>query len=404
MNYNQANKSNILNLIGRDKALFKTDLATYQEELHRIISKSRFLVLGGAGTIGQAVVKALFEGQAQKLHVVDLSENNLVELVRDLRSSFGYIDGDFKTYALDIGSIAYDAFIASDGNYDYVLNLAALKHVRSEEDPFTLMRMLEVNIVNTVKTIDQSIAHGVKKYFSVSTDKATAPINMMGASKRIMELFLVEKSKAINISTARFANVAFSDGSLLHGFEQRIKKQQPLVAPNDVQRYFISPEESGQLCLMSCLLGDQNELFLPQLHQHLKLTRFSDIAVNYIKHLGYIPYLCHNEDEARTLAKTLPASGQWPYLLTKSNTTGEKAEEAFFTAQETLDLERFTSIGVIKQKSEDNLSSQLQDFTESLQQLKATKSWTKPDLIALVHKILPNFNHEEKGTYLDHKM
>lgn len=246
--------SNILSLIGRTDALFTQDISNQEVELSKIVSESRFLVLGGAGSIGQAVTKEIFKRNPKKLHVVDISENNMVELVRDIRSSFGYIDGDFQTFALDIGSIEYDAFIKSDGQFDYVLNLSALKHVRSEKDPFTLMRMIDVNVFNTDKTIQQSIESGAKKYFCVSTDKAANPVNMMGASKRIMEMFLMRRSKQMSISTARFANVAFSDGSLLHGFNQRIQKRQPIVAPNDIKRYFVTPQESGELCLMSCIL------------------------------------------------------------------------------------------------------------------------------------------------------
>ena len=247
--------NSILELIDRKYELFKQDVEKYDIELTYIVKHSSFLVLGGAGSIGQAVVKEIFKRNPKKLHVVDISENNMVELVRDIRSSEGYIDGNFETFSLDIGSIEYDVFIDSDGQYDYVLNLSALKHVRSEKDPFTLMRMIDVNVRNTDKTISQSIKYGVKKYFCVSTDKATNPVNIMGASKRIMEMYLTRKSTQIDISTARFANVAFSDGSLLHSFNQRIQKQQPIVAPVDIQRYFITPKESGELCLMSCIFG-----------------------------------------------------------------------------------------------------------------------------------------------------
>ena len=224
----------ILNLIGRTKELFEQDIENNDNKIKKIVSSSSFLVIGGAGSIGQAVVKEIFKRDPKKLHVVDISENNLTELVRDIRSSYGYIDGDFRTFSLDIGSIEYDAFIHADGKYDYVLNLSARKHVRSEEDAFTLMRMIDVNILNTEKTIQQSIENGTKKYFSVSTDKAANPINMMGASKYIMEMFLMRRSLDINISSARFANVAFSDGSLLHGFNMRMEKNQPIAAPNDV--------------------------------------------------------------------------------------------------------------------------------------------------------------------------
>ena len=263
--------SNILPLIGRDKELFFSDINQHDLELQRIVSESKFLVLGGAGSIGQAVTKEIFKRNPQKLHVVDISENNMVEFVRDIRSSFGYINGDFQTFALDIGSIEYDAFIKADGEYDFVLNLSALKHVRSEKDPFTLMRMIDVNVFNTDKTIQQSIDAGVKKYFCVSTDKAANPVNMMGASKRIMEMFLMRKSERIVISTARFANVAFSDGSLLHGFNQRIQKSQPIVAPNDIKRYFVTPQESGELCLMSCIFGENRDIFFPKLSEALHL-------------------------------------------------------------------------------------------------------------------------------------
>ena len=214
---------NVLNLIGRKQMLFDADLRDDEWELNALLKNSKILVIGGAGTIGSAVTLEIFKRNPKSLHVVDISENNLVELVRDLRSSYGYIEGDFQTFALDVGSIEYDAYIQSDGKFDYVLNLSALKHVRSEKDPFTLMRMINVNILNTEKTLDQSIANGAKKYFCVSTDKATNPVNMMGASKRIMEMFLLRKSDKICISSARFANVAFSDGSLLHGFSKRIE-------------------------------------------------------------------------------------------------------------------------------------------------------------------------------------
>ena len=255
---------NSLKLIGRSQKLFTEDIFDKSKALAQIVSSSKFLVIGGAGSIGQAVVKEIFKRSPKKIHIVDINENNLTELVRDIRSSFGYIEGEFKTYALDIGSVEYDSFIHSDGNYDYILNLSALKHVRSEEDPFTLMRMIEVNIFNTDKTIRQSIDNGVKKYFCVSTDKAANPVNMMGASKRIMEMFLMRRSEKIKISTARFANVAFSEGSLLYGFNQRIAKRQPIAAPNDIKRYFLTQQESGELCLMSCIFGDNRDIFFPK--------------------------------------------------------------------------------------------------------------------------------------------
>lgn len=394
---------NKLALIGRKEELFNIDISQYDEELRQAVSTSKFLVIGGAGSIGQAVTKEIFKRNPLKLHIVDISENNMVELVRDIRSSFGYIDGDFQTFALDVSSIEYDAFIESDGNYDYVLNLSALKHVRSEKDPFTLMRMIDVNIFNTEKTINQSIRKGVKKYFCVSTDKAANPVNMMGASKRIMEMFLMRKSKEITISTARFANVAFSDGSLLHGFDQRIKKQQPIVAPNDIKRYFVIPKESGELCLMSCIFGENRDIFFPKLSESLHLISFADIAIKYLKELGYEPYLCKNEEEARNLALTLPSEGKWPCLFTSSDTTGEKDFEEFFTDKETLDMNRFDNLGVIK--NELNVEdAKLELFEKKIALFKKNKLWNKKEIVDLFFKMIPDFGYKETGKYLDSKM
>lgn len=394
---------NLLELIGRSKNLFETDVGDHDEQLRKIVQDSRFLVLGGAGSIGQAVVKEIFKRNPLKLHVVDISENNMTELVRDVRSSFGYIDGDFQTFALDIGSVEYDAFIKSDGAYDYVLNLSALKHVRSEKDPYTLMRMIDVNVFNTEKTIRQSMEAGVKKYFCVSTDKAANPVNMMGASKRIMEMFLMRRSLDIPISTARFANVAFSDGSLLHGFNQRLLKQQPIVAPNDIKRYFVTPEESGQLCLMSCLLGDNRDIFFPKLSESLHLITFAEIAEKYLRARGYEPYICKDEDEARSLVKTLPEKKQWPCLFTASDTTGEKDFEEFFTDKEVLDMERFDGLGIIKNEAVFD-SEKVERFEKDIAAMKASLSWNKQQLTDLFHYMIPDFMHKETGKYLDAKM
>lgn len=392
-----------LDLIGRSRKLFDNDIKQNEEYLKETVSNASFLVLGGAGTIGQAVVKEIFVRNPKKLHVVDISENNLVELVRDIRSSLGYIDGDFKTYVLDIGSDEYDAFINSDGNYDYVLNLSALKHVRSEKDPFTLMRMIQVNILNTIKTIDQSIESGVKKYFCVSTDKAANPVNMMGGSKRIMEMFLMKKSKDISISTARFANVAFSDGSLLHGFDQRLKKMQPIAAPSDVKRYFVIPKESGELCLMSTIFGENRDIYFPKLDHELNLISFADIAVKYLKTRGFEPYLCANENEARKKIDELVPQKMWPCVFSTSNTTGEKSFEEFYTQDEVLDLEKHDNIGIVKNDALYN-NTQLNLFLSQINNLKSSKKWNKEQLVRLFHEMIPNFGHIETNKYLDSKM
>ncbi len=394
---------NILHLIGREKELFSDDTTLYDKELGTIVGNSRFLVLGGAGSIGSAVVKEIFSRNPKKLHVVDISENNLTELVRDIRSSYGYIDGDFATFALDVGSQIYDAFFENDGKYDYVLNLLALKHVRSEKDPYTLMRMCEVNIFNTDKTLKQASDKGVKKYFCVSTDKAANPVNMMGASKRIMEMFVHRNSLNIEVSMARFANVAFSDGSLLHSFNMRLEKKQPIVAPNDVKRYFVTPKESGELCLMSALFGQNRDIFFPKLSEALHLISFSDIAVEYLKEKGYEPYLCKDEDEARTLVKVLPQKGKWPCLFTKSDTTGEKYFEEFFTDSETLDMERFNNLGIIKNRLNFD-AEKLQNFESELEKMQTRQRWSKETIVAEFFKLLPNFEYEDKKKYLDGKM
>jgi FlaA1/EpsC-like NDP-sugar epimerase len=394
---------NILNLIGREKELFAEDIANRKKELSEIVESSRFLVIGGAGSIGQAVTKEIFKRNPRKLHVVDISENNMVELVRDIRSTFGYINGDFQTFALDCGSVEYDAFWNADGEYDFVLNLSALKHVRSEKDPYTMMRMIDVNIFNTVKTIQQSIDKGVKKYFCVSTDKAANPANMMGASKRIMEMYLMQLSEQINISTARFANVAFSDGSLLYGFNHRIQKRQPIVAPNDIKRYFVIPKESGELCLMSTIFGENRDIFFPKLSESLHLITFSEIAERYLKEIGYKPFLCATEEEARELVKTLPEKGQWPCLFAASDTTGEKNFEEFFTKKEVLDFKRFENIGIIKDSVDNNLDK-IQVFQAEIKKMKSIGLWDKQELVDLFFKMIPDFGYVEKGKFLDEKM
>lgn len=393
----------ILELIRRNSNLFLDDIQKNEKELRQIISNSSFLVLGGAGSIGQAVSKEIFKRNPEKLHIIDISENNLVELVRDIRSAFGYINGDFQTFALDIGSLEYDAFINDDGKYDYVLNLSALKHVRSEKDPFTLMRMVDVNIFNTDKTIIQAIQNKSKKYFCVSTDKAANPVNMMGASKRIMEMFLMRRSQDISISTARFANVAFSDGSLLQGFNQRLEKNQPIVAPNDVRRYFVTPNESGELCLMSCIFGDNRDIFFPKLSEKLHLVSFSEIAVRYLQKKGYEPHICETEQQARDLMKTLPPKNKWPCLFTPSDTTGEKDFEEFYTENEVLDLDRFHNLGIIKNELKVQ-NDKLENFQHKISSLRQDGQWTKADLADLFYTMVPNFAHLEKGKYLDSKM
>ena len=392
-----------LHLIGRSRELFTTDLEMAEDLLTKLVNQGRFLIIGGAGSIGQAVTREIFKRNPQVLHVVDISENNMVELVRDLRSTVGYGSGDFKTFALDCGSVEFEALMKNEGPYDYIFNLSALKHVRSEKDPYTLMRMIMVNVFNTVKTLRLSKDMGSKKYFCVSTDKAANPVNMMGASKRIMEMFLMRESLTQNISMARFANVAFSDGSLLHGFNQRFAKKQPFSAPNDVRRYFVTPQESGELCLLSGLLGNNRDIFFPKLSEKLHLITFSEIAVRYLRERGYEPYECESEYEARDKAEELIANKQWPCYFFKSDTTGEKDFEEFFTNNEDLDMESFDTVGIIKNKPDFN-ESKLGEFMDGIEALREKGTWVKDDIVKLYFGLLPEFAHKETGKYLDQRM
>ena len=398
---------NILSMVGRTKPLFEEDIRNRESELAEIIRHSRFLVIGGAGTIGSAICRELFSRDPKVLHVVDISENNMVELVRDIRSSKGYGTGEFATFALDCGSDIFKAFIEAQkkriGGYDYIFNTSALKHVRSEKDPYTLMRMIDTNIFNTDTTMLMGQEMGAKKYFCVSTDKAANPVNMMGASKRIMEMFLNRRSETMPVSTARFANVAFSDGSLLYGFNRRLEKNQPISAPQDVRRYFVTPKESGELCLMSCLTGDNRDIYFPKLDEELNLVTFSSIAEKYLENLGYEAVRCATEDEARARVSELKALHKYPVYFFNSDTTGEKDFEEFYTDQEVLDMDRFESIGVIK--NELNYDSKKLDwFIDEINALKKDGAWDRGNLIDLFNDMIPNFDHKETGKFLDGRM
>jgi len=394
--------SDILFLIDRPKPLFNEDISKHEMELSAIIASSRFLVIGGAGSIGSAVVHELFKRNPKLLHVVDISENNMVELVRDIRSSLGYIDGEFATFAIDCGSDIFDSFMLNGQGYDYVFNLSAIKHVRSEKDPFTLMRMIDVNIFNTDRTLQQAKQKGARKYFCVSTDKAVNPVNMMGTSKRIMKMFLMRRSLELQVSSARFANVAFSDGSLLYGFNRRLEKGQPLSAPSDVRRYFVTPQEAGELCIMSCLLGENRDVFFPKLGDELNLS-FSQIAERYLQRLGYDPVQCKSEDEARNSVEELKAQKKYPVFFFESNTTGEKETEEFYTEKETLDMEKYYSIGIIKNKALYD-EHKLKMFTDTIQILRKKGKWTRSELIELFSFMVPEFQHKETGKFLDGRM
>jgi FlaA1/EpsC-like NDP-sugar epimerase len=394
---------NIEKILDRNFGIFDSDFYRLGDKLSDEISGKNFLVIGGAGSIGSAVSIEIFRHNPGKLHVVDINENNLAELVRDIRSSLGYIDGDFSTYVIDCGSQEFKKFIYEKGPYNYVLNLSALKHVRSEKDPFTLSRMIDVNIINIINSLKLFDQDELIKYFSVSTDKATNPINMMGASKRIMELVLLDANYNFNISSARFANVAFSDGSLLHGFTQRILKQQPISAPKDVRRYFITPKESAQLCLISTIFGNNKDIFFPRLNENIKLTSFIEILEKYLATIGYEIYECSSENEARSKLSSLITQKKWPCYFFNSDTTGEKEFEEFYKSSDEVNYEKFSSIGVIKQAPIHN-SLDTDKLISMINEIRDKSKFNKNDYVLLFKKLLFDFNHNEKGKNLDERM
>lgn len=392
-----------LTILGRARELFTDDILHWESELYDAISGSKCLVIGAAGTIGQAVCFELLQRNPSVVHAVDISENNLVEFVRRFRSSVGYNNTDLRTFAIDCGSDAFAALVKNNLPYDFVFNLSALKHVRNEKDPYTLIRMIDVNIINTLKIIDLVRSNSLKKYFCVSTDKATNPVNMMGASKRIMELFAIKQSEEVPISLARFANVAFSDGSLLHGFEQRLLLKQPISAPVDVLRYFLTKKEAGQLCVMSAVLGDNREVLFPKECNDFKLKGFSELARSYLISNGFDPVECTSEQEARQAAAHLIPKQKWPCYFFKSDTTGEKSFEEFYAEDDQLNLTAFRTVGKIRMHQRHDRTA-LDGFLKDIQEFRNSNIWNKADLVKIFKKLIPEFQHTELNRNLDQRM
>ena len=346
---------------------------------------------------------AIFRRRPAALHIIDISENTLVELVRKVRSSDGYSDGDLRFLPLDIASVEARAFLAGQPPYDFVLNFAAMKHVRSEKDEFSLMRMIKVNVLDTRKTLEFATRTGTGKYFAVSTDKAQNPANLMGATKRIMEDVIF--GGRVPVSTARFANVAFSDGSLLHGFLQRIQLQQPISAPSDIRRYFVTGQEAGRLCLASIALGANREIFFPRLDPDADLLTFADIAVRLLEANGYTPTFVTSEDEARGRAAELIAARRWPCYFFLSDTSGEKPFEEFHAPADDIDWDRFDDLGVIRRGAPDAaVSDRATAFVATVDELRARGAWTKAELTAAIQTACPELDHIETGRTLDNRM
>lgn len=388
----------------RNGSMFREDLTANWEHLSKEINGKRVLVIGGAGTIGSSYIRALLPFRPASLVVVDLSENGLTELTRDLRSTYGmYVPSDYRTYPLSFADPIFEKIFRTEKGFDIVANFSAHKHVRSEKDVYSVQALLENNVLKARRLLELLAEFPPAHFFCVSTDKAANPVNIMGASKRVMEDMIMAYADRFKVTTARFANVAFSNGSLPAGFLERLMKRQPLSSPSDVKRYFVSPEESGQICLMACILGKNREIFFPKLGEEQMMT-FSTIADRLLKSMGYEPYRCCSEEEARKFAAEMPEnSREYPVYYFTSDTTGEKSFEEFYVAGERLDLERFQALGVITGGTGRPMD-EVETFLQQLANLLQQPGVTKVEIVQALKSFLPNFEHHETGKNLDQKM
>jgi len=397
----------------RTESLFKPDLIRNHDKLISEIRDKSVLVIGGAGTIGSSFIKALLRYEPAKLVVVDISENGLTELTRDLRSTFGLKVPDvFKTYPVNFGDPVFKRILSNEGPFEIVANFAAHKHVRSEKDEYSITALLENNVIKAENLLHNLLTFSppnhLKHFFCVSTDKAANPVNVMGASKKVMEEVIMAYSTRFPITTARFANVAFSQGSLPDGFMYRMAKKQPLSAPSDVKRYFVSPEESGEICLLACILGESGDIFFPRLAEPQMMT-FSQIAVEFLREMGLEPLVCQTEEEARRFfsdKRQLDGTinnPSYPVYFFTSDTSGEKAFEEFYTLGEELDLNTFESLGVIKNAPRRPLE-EIRQVMELLKETLEQPGITKAGIVQVLSKLIPGFEHVETGKGLDSKM
>lgn len=391
------------NITKRSKSLFTKDLDRYSPKLLDLINNKDVLVIGGAGTIGSSYIKALLKYKPASLIVVDYNENGLTELTRDLRSNNEItVPKKYITYPFDFGGPVFKKLIKNE-SFDIIACFAAHKHVRSEKDHLAIEAMVNNNVFNTYNLLELVKNNPPKHFFSVSTDKAANPVNVMGASKKLMEKVLLSYSDDFKINTARFANVAFSNGSLLFGFIQRIMKRQPLSSPNDVKRYFVSPIESGELCLIASLLGKTGEIFFPKLNEDQMMT-FSTIAELFLKEIGLECDYCNSETEAKDKAKVWdPSVKEYPVYFFKTDTSGEKSYEEFFTKNDSVDLESFRALGKVT-NSQIPKKNEVNNILEEFESLFKDDSISKSDIINLINSKLPDFNHIETGKSLDQKM
>ncbi|CAM1366747.1 Polysaccharide biosynthesis protein [Tenacibaculum sediminilitoris] len=386
----------------RSSSMFSNDIEENKDRLFEEIKDKTVLVIGGAGTIGSSFIKALLPFRPKSLVVVDINENGLTELTRDIRSTKNlFVPDDYVTYPMSYSdAVFYKMFKKRDG-FDIVANFSAHKHVRSEKDLFSVEALIKNNVMNAKDLLDVLVSYPPKHFFCVSTDKAANPVNIMGGSKKIMEDMIMTYSSKYPVTTARFANVAFSNGSLPQGFLERISKNQPISAPNDVTRYFVSPQESGQICLLACVLGNSGEIYFPKLREEQMMT-FSDMATKLLKEKGYKLDFCSSDEEAVKKA-SIDFKDKYPVHFSGSNTTGEKPYEEFFTTKENVDLERHKALGVVvdlKPKSIEDIDVLLKEFEKAFGKDETEKS----DIVKIMKDFLVNFDHKELGKSLDSKM
>lgn len=389
---------------GRAVSCFAGAVADHSDALREAIAGRRIAIIGAAGSIGFSVVKSFLQFRPGALTLIDLSENNLVEVVRELRSTSGMVvPENFAALPIGLGAPECTRYFKESAPFDYILNLSAIKHVRSEKDIYCLMRMVDTNVIFPSEFLE-ALPYPFTKFFSVSSDKATNPANLMGASKRIMEKVLLYHSARQPFSSARFANVAFSDGSLPHGFLRRLEKNQPLSAPRDVKRYFISHEEAGQICLLSCVLGHNREILFPKMEESLDEKTFSEIAVAFLEAVGFEPVLCATEDDARDRAEALIADRKWPCYFFDSDTTGEKGYEEFYTEDDTVDFERFANIGSITLPDDPADHARVEAFMAFARETRHRDNLQKSDYVQAFREAVPELEHEERSKSLDQRM
>ena len=388
----------------RPISMFKADIDANADRLAEEIQGKSVCVIGGAGSIGSSFIKAIVRFHPRSLVVIDLNENGLAELTRDLRSTADImVPEEYRTYTLNFADPIFTRIFREEKGFDIVANFSAHKHVRSEKDRYSVQALIENNDIKAKKLMDLLTEFPPKHFFCVSTDKAANPVNIMGASKRIMEDLVMAYNKYFKVTTARFANVAFSNGSLPDGWLHRIQKKQPLAAPNDVKRYFVSPEESGQICMLACILGKGGEVFFPKLGEEQMLT-FSAICDQFVKAEGFEKRECGSDDEAKKYAAEMPYETEdYPVVYFKSDTTGEKAYEEFYVPGEKVDMNRFQALGVVEQTLRHNMS-EVNDFFIKLENLFEKDDFTKAQVVEAIKEFIPNFQHEEKGKNLDQKM